>query len=58
MPDGSSQYLLLAVFFPLLAFISRHERAGNSGIEPKGADMGSKDVENKVYVSAQVESRD
>ena len=58
MPDGSSQYLLLAVFFPSLAFISRHERAGNFGIEPKGADMDSKDVENKIYVGEQVESRE
>ena len=58
MPDGSSQYLLLAVFFPSLAFISRPERAGNFGIEPKGADTGSKDVENKIYVGEQVESRE
>ena len=57
MPDGSSQYLLLAVFFPSLAVISRHERAGPSGIEPKGTGKG-KNVENKVYVGAQVESRE
>ena len=51
VPDGFSQYLLLAVSFPSLAVISRHERAGNSCIEPKGAGTG-KNVENKVFVSA------
>ena len=34
---GSSQYLLLMVAFPSLAFISWHECAGSSGMEPSGA---------------------
>ena len=37
VPVGSSQYLPLMVFLPSLAFISRQDIAGNSGIEPKGA---------------------
>ena len=36
-PVGSSQYLPRMVFLPSLAFISRQDIAGNSGIEPKGA---------------------
>ena len=38
--DPASIQVLLTVFFPSLAFISWHERAGNSGIEPKGAGIG------------------
>ena len=34
---GSSQKLPLILSFPSLAFISRQDSAGNSGIEPKGA---------------------
>ena len=37
VPVGSSQYFPLMVFLPSLAFISRQDIAGNSGIEPKGA---------------------
>ena len=32
----SSQYLLLIVYLPSLAFISRQDIAGNSGMEPRG----------------------
>ena len=37
MPVGFSQYFALIVSFPSLAFISRQDNAGKSGIEPKGA---------------------
>ena len=37
VPVGSSQKLPLILSFPSLAFISRQDSAGNSGIEPKGA---------------------
>ena len=37
VPVGPSQYLLLIVLLPSLAFISRQDIAGNSGIESKGA---------------------
>ena len=37
VPVGPSQYLLVIVLLPSLAFISRQDIAGNSGIESKGA---------------------